>query len=191
MLPTDLIWTALDEPGYEHVRIDEGRPGWIVFDSMFVRVHAGGVRRGGYTLICDTAWRTLELRIMVEQAPGQMAARHLLATGDGRWTDADGIHLPELDGCVDVDIAWTPLTNTLPVRRLGRWSGREEAIRVVYVALPGLALSAMEQRYTGLADGHVRYASVTSGVTRDLTMDGEGFVLEYPDLFRRAWPQGA
>ena len=187
-MPTDLIWTALATAGYEHVRIDEGHPGWNVFDSMLIRVHEGIVRRGGYTLICDKAWRTLELRIMAEQAPGQMIARHLLATGDGRWTDVDGNPLPELDGCIDVDIAWTPLTNTLPVRRLDLRPGQEEDIRVVYLPLPELELRVMEQRYTRLAGDRARYRSVGSGFERDLTLDDDGFVIEYPGLFRRAWP---
>ena len=49
----------------------------------------------------------------------------------------------------------------------------------------------MEQHYTGLADGHVRYTSVASGFERELALDPEGFVLDYPGLFRRDWPAGA
>jgi hypothetical protein len=189
-MPTDLIWTA-EAPGFEHVRIDDGHPGWTVFDSMLVRVHDGSVRRGGYTLICDKAWRTLELRIMAEQAPGQMVARHLLATGEGQWSDADGRPLPELEGCIDVDIAWTPLTNTLPVKRLDLRPAEEQRIRVVYLPLPEVEPRVMEQRYTGLADGRVRYTSLASGFERELDLDREGFVLDYPGLFRRDWPTGA
>lgn len=84
MMKTDLMWRSNDVPGFEHVRIDEGHPEWIVFDSMFVREHEGEIRRGGYTLVVDTAWRVLELRLMVEQEPGSMAALHLMASGDGR-----------------------------------------------------------------------------------------------------------
>ncbi|HVL22801.1 MAG TPA: putative glycolipid-binding domain-containing protein [Thermomicrobiales bacterium] len=185
---SDVIWSTWDDTGYEQVRIDDGHPGWTVFDSMFVRVDDGAVRRGGYTLICDKAWRALEIRLMVEQAPGSMAARHLLATGDGRWTDADGVHLPALDGCVDIDIAWTPLTNTLPIRRLSLQPGQEEIIRVVYLPLPSLEIGVWEQRYTGLEPGAVRYESLASDFRRDLTVDSEGFVIDYPGLFRRRWP---
>jgi len=139
-------------------------------------------------VIWDKAWRALEIRLMVEQAPGSMAARHLLATGDGRWTDADGVHLPALDGCVDIDIAWTPLTNTLPIRRLALQPGQEEIIRVVYLPLPSLEIGVWEQRYTGLEPGAVRYESLASDFRRDLTVDSEGFVIDYPGLFRRRWP---
>lgn len=185
----DVIWTALDTEGYEHVRIDEGHPEWNVFDSMFVRAHEERVLRGGYTLICDKDFRTLEIRFMVEQQPGNMVAMHLIASGDGRWTDAEGRPMSALDGCIDVDIQWSPLTNMLPIRRLKLRPGQEQMIRVVYFPLPGLELAPWEQAYTGVTNDTVRYASVTSNFQRDITVDDDGFVIEYPGLFRREWPR--
>jgi uncharacterized protein len=186
----ELMWASHENPGYEHVRIDDGHQEWTLFDSMVVRVHDGEVRRGGYTLIVDKAWRTLEIRLMVEQAPGSMVAQHLLATGDGQWTDADGRHLPELDGCIDIDISWTPLTNTLPIRRLKVHPGEQEDIRVVFFEMPSLAFDVWKQRYTGLETNKVRYESLgRDGFMRELRLDDEGFIVDYPDLFRRIWPE--
>lgn len=187
-MPAELMWQSEDAPGFEHVRIDEGHPEWTVFDSMFVREHGGHVRRGGYTLIIDKAWRTLELRIMVEQAPGSMVAQHLLASGDGSWTDADGQPMPELDGCIDVDIQWSPLTNTLPLRRLDLSDGGESDIRVAYIALPELDARPMAQTYSRVDSSTVRYQSETRSFVRDLVVDDEGYVVEYPGLFQRMWP---
>lgn len=185
---TELIWRSEEEPGFEHVRIDAGHPEWTVFDSMFVRESEGHVRRGGYTLVVDKAWRTLELRIMVEQAPGSMVARHLLASGDGIWTDADGHAIPGLDGCIDVDIQWSPLTNTLPVRRLDMRDVAETDIRVAYVALPGLDIRPMTQTYSRVDSSTIRYQSETRSFVRDLVVDDEGYVIAYPGLFQRMWP---
>lgn len=187
-MTTELLWQSLDSPGFEHVRLDDSHPGWNVYDSMIIREEGGQVRRGGYTLIVDKEWRTLEIRIMVEQAPGSMAALHLLASGDGRWTDADEQPIPELDGCVDVDIQWSPLTNTLPVRRLDLQSGAEQEIRVAYIELPTLDLRTVQQRYTRLDNQTVRYESETRDFVRDITLDDAGFVEHYPDLFKRSWP---
>jgi len=187
-MPSELIWQSVDEPGFEHVRIDDGHPDWAAYDSMFVREHDGQVRRGGYTLIVDRAWRTLELRIMVEQAPGSMAALHLLASGDGTWTDADGNAVPDLDGCIDVDIQWSPLTNTLPIQRLNP-GNREEEIRVAYVSLPDLTVRPMKQVYSRIDSTTVRYQSETRDFQRDVIVDPEGIVVDYPGLFRRIWAE--
>lgn len=186
----ELMWRTVDVPGFEHVRLDDSHPGWDVYDSMLVREHDGQVRRGGYTLIVDKESRTLEIRIMVEQQPGSMTALHLLATGDGTWTDADERRIPELDGCIDIDIQWSPLTNTLPVRRLDLQPGEEREITVAYIELPSLTVRRVRQRYTGLGDRAVRYASETRDFIRELTLDDDGFVVQYPDLFERSFPAG-
>lgn len=185
----ELMWRSVDEPGFEHVRLDEGHPEWTVFDSMFVREHAGFVRRGGYTLIVDKAWRVLELRLMVEQAPGAMTALHVMASGDGRWVDADENPIPELDGCIDLDIGWTPLTNTLPLRRLEMGDEARE-IRVAYVSLPDLGIRPVTQRYTRIDEATVRYGSEAMPEGVEIAVDDEGFVVEYPGAFRREWPLG-
>jgi hypothetical protein len=157
---------------------------------MFVRAHGQGVLRGGYTLVLDKQFRMLEIRIMVEQQPGSMAALHLLGTGDGTWTDADERRFPELDGCIDVDIQWSPLTNTLPVRRLAMQPHSETDITVAYIGLPSLTVHPVRQHYARVDERTVRYSSETRDFVRDLTLDSDGFVVEYPDLFDRAYPIG-
>jgi uncharacterized protein len=189
MMATEYLWRSLDNPGFEHVRVDRSHPGWDVYDSMLVREHEASLHRGGYTLIVDPSFQTLELRIMAEQEPGSMGALHLLATGDGVWTDQDERRIPELDGVIDVDIQWSPLTNTLPVRRLHLAPGEETSISVAYIELPSLSLRRVEQRYTRIDDVTVRYSSPIRDVVRDLALDEEGFVLEYPDLFTRMFPR--
>lgn len=185
----EYLWRSLDHPGFEHVRVDESHPGWTVFDSMIVREHDDGVTRAGYTLIVDKAFRTLEIRIMAEQEPGSMAALHLLASGDGTWTDGDERRIPSLDGVIDVDIPWTPLTNTLPIQRLGQDPGTEDAVAVAYIDVPSLSLSRASQRYTRIDHRTVRYHSEERDTARHLLLDTDGFVLEYPDLFSREWPR--
>ena len=100
------------------------------------------------------------------------------------WTDSGGPR-PDLLGCCDVVIAWTPFTNTLPIRRLRLPPGQQQEIRVVYVAVPDLTVRSVRQRYTHRAEGRWFYESLESGYTAELTVDEEGLVVEYPALFRR------
>lgn len=187
----EYVWQARDSAGFEHVRLDRSHPGWDVFDSMIVREHEGRIVRGGYTLIVDKVFRTLEIRIMAEKEPGRMAALHLLASGDGTWTDVDERRIPALDGAIDVDIAWSPLTNMLPVRRLDLHIGEEREIAVAYIALPSLEVRPMTQRYTRLDASTIRYVSQDGAFTRDIAIDQDGMVVEYPGLFTRAFPAGS
>jgi hypothetical protein len=115
----------------------------------------------------------------------------LLADGEGHWKRGGGESVPELDGCIDVDISATPFTNTLPIRRLGLEPGESEELAVTYVRVPELLVGAERQRYSCLeaqANGELyRFEALPSGFTAELPIDAEGLVIDYPGLFRRAW----
>lgn len=134
--------------------------------------------------------------------------------GHGRWsaesfahgdTEYHGEPMPEpgvadpasLDGALDCDLALCPVTNTMPILRLGARDGLEETeLTMAWVDLPSLAVTASRQAYSAAepfdpASGRsvVRYRSVGSGFTADLTVDEDGVVVDYPRLARRIHPR--
>jgi uncharacterized protein len=107
----------------------------------------------------------------------------------GHHWQADGNRpLPELDGCVDVDIDRSPLTNTLPIRRLDMGIGAPRDIDVVYVSVPELTVRPVRQRYTLLTGDGPVYRYESGSYSAELPTDGDGFVIDYPDLWRRTGP---
>ena len=94
--------------------------------------------------------------------------------------------LDRLAGALDVDIAATPFTNTLPIWRLGLGIGESADIVTAYIDVPALTVQSDPQRYTRLDERSYRYESRDSGFARDITVDDAGFVVDYPGLFRRA-----
>ena len=112
----------------------------------------------------------------------------LTSDGRGNWRDGDGADQPLLAGCIDVDIAATPFTNTLPVRRLGSALRRRTAIAVVYVPVPSLAPQRREQAYTLLPNGRCLYEGPIGEFQAELELDADGLVLRYPSLFTRLGP---
>lgn len=100
----------------------------------------------------------------------------------------DGADQPQLAGCLDVDIAATPFTNTLPVRRLGAALQRRTPIAVVYVAVPSLSVRRMEQAYTRLGGGRYLYEGPIGAFQAELELDADGLVRHYPSLFTRLSP---
>lgn len=109
----------------------------------------------------------------------------LATDGSGRWGEMNGAHRTELDGCYDIDLACTPFTNTLPIRRLPLLEGHSAELPVVYVNPETLEVRPMVQRYTRLGSHRWRYESVESGFTAELEVDEFGLVIDYPTLFRR------
>ena len=187
-LVREYIWTPWDIPGNEHLRLHITENGSMQADSQLVMVSDGRVLRLSYRIELDTGWRVRSVRIASEQSDGSALGLALQADGIGNWTDGNGISLHELEGCVDIDIQATPFTNTFPIRRLHLAQGQPEPIKVAYISVPSLDVTPMDQRYTKVGEGQVRYESVRSGFVADLDVDADGIVKNYPGYFRRDWP---
>ena len=89
---------------------------------------------------------------------------------------------PQYSDCVDVDLSFTPATNTLPIRRLGLEIGEEAEIHVAWLVGPKLSVQRVPQRYTRLAEDRYRYTQ--DEFEAELTVDRQGLVLEYEGLWR-------
>lgn len=58
---------------------------------------------------------------------------------------------PAIQGCVDIDLGWTPSTNTLPIRRLQLGVGTSSGpITAAWVRFPELKLEPLPQEYRNL-----------------------------------------
>ncbi|TDQ52953.1 putative glycolipid-binding domain-containing protein [Actinorugispora endophytica] len=138
-----------------------------------------------FTVDTDLAWATRRARVDTIDAGGTRVLE--LVRAAGQWT-VNGERAPELEGCVDVDVAAAPLTNTLPIRRLGLAPGQYRDIHVAWVDVPALKVRRMKQRYTRLtpSGGLDRYEYRDPGFGAfDLTVDRDGLVIDYEHLARR------
>ena len=175
----DLAWTAMQWDGLEHVIVHGADSGFRA-DSQLIAAE-GDLFRARYELDCDSTWRVRSLSVRVATSAGERALA-LSVTSDGRW-QVDGRARPDLEDCVDLDINRTPLTNTLPIRRLSWSPGVPVDLSVAYVSIPELEVRAVRQRYTRLDEERYRYES--GSFRADLPVDQRGFVIDYPGLWRR------
>jgi hypothetical protein len=184
----EVMWAPWEGPGLEHLRLVTSDDG-IVANGLVIGLEAGRPFRIHYEVRCDERWRVREVRAAAPDL--ERPVLELLAGGEGQWKRGGGEPIPELDGCIDVDISTTPFTNTLPIRRLGLEPGESADVDVAYVRVPELLVGPERQRYGCLeaqADGGLyRFEALPSGFTAELPVDADGLVLDYPGLFRRAW----
>jgi hypothetical protein len=135
--------------------------------------------RAASVLAAGGDWATRRLRVEVGGV-GSLELRH---DGKGHWAGVE--NAAELEGVLDCDLAFSPLTNLMPVRRhaLHEQPGTVD-FEMAWVSLPDLKVHRSEQRYEHLAPGRVRFSS--DGFTADLELDANGLVVTYPGLARRA-----
>ena len=183
----DVLWIARQEAGLEHLRLTQ-TPDEITADGLVIALADGIALRVRYSVRCDTNWRVraTELTLLDQDIYPPLLLHH---NGTGHWTTHNKQHLPNLTGCLDVDISITPFTNTLPIRRLNLALGETAIIDVTYISLPTLSCIHVQQRYTHLADDErshtYRYENLDTNFQADIEVDNNGLVLDYPSLFTR------
>lgn len=134
-----------------------------------------------YDVVLDEAWQFRRLEIRTDAG----RSLELIRGDDGTWT-ADGVPRPDVAAAHDIDLEITPFTNTLPLRRVELAVGDSVDVVTAWVARGTLELHADPQRYTRLAPDRYLFESLDTDFSREITVDPDGFVLEYPGLFRRA-----
>jgi hypothetical protein len=180
-----IVWEWCDRPGLEHLLLEIEDDGSSRADGLVMVALSGKLLRLRYTIECEAHWR-FRTAMIVAESDGETRQRRIERGGNGGWT-VDGAARPDLAPCSDIDIMGTPFTNTMPIRRLTLPPEQPVALSVVYVSIPDLAISLAEQDYTrrGGLPGGFRYRSLGSGFTAELSVDGDGVVIDYGAIWRR------
>lgn len=157
-----------------------------------------------WSLECDSEWCTRRLEVT---SRGSGWTRELVldrddhgwtsrASSSGRVDDRLGELAPPgvadpgiLLEAVDCDLGLCPMTNTMPIRRLGLLEADvdETPLTMAWVDMPSLQVIASPQRYSSrTVSGRrvVRYESETRDFRSDLEVDEHGIVVRYPQLAR-------
>lgn len=179
-------WRPLEGEGLEHLVLGpvDGEDGVAIRAESVVIGDRGGRPYGlRYRVDCDAAWRVRSFAIETVDGP----LLRLASDGEGRWRDEGGRALPQFDGCVDIDLAGSPFTNTLPIRRLGLTPRSGTAkLTMLYVPFDTFEPVTDGQRYTCLEEGRLyRYQAEDRTFSADLPVDEDGLVTDYPTLFQR------
>lgn len=191
-----VVWTGIEE--------------WLA-EAATVELNESGLSATGVQLGADPAPYRIDYRLDAADgfvtreldltATGEGWRRRLLLRhdGSGGWRSEldhegdlpggtwDG-ELPDLAEARDVDIGFSPLTNSMPVlrHRLHR-EGAGDFV-MASVSIPELRVIAASQRYEHVRtdDGAiVRFIDGESGFAAELEFDRDGLLRLYPELARR------
>ena len=175
-------WRRTDVPGREEARVERTNAGWRLTGELEVE-ETGLAARIRYVIECDAAWRTRSS--VIEGDVGGSSIQFVLAAdGAGNWS-RDGAPLPEVAGALDVDLGFTPATNTLPIRRLALAVGDSAPVRSAWLRFPELRLEPLEQTYTREAELTFRYRALVDGEPFIARLDTDAFgrVVRYEGLW--------
>lgn len=138
--------------------------------------------RLNYLVRCDSDWRTLSAKV-AGWVGDEVIGVDISVDADQNWW-LNKWQCTNVAGCVDLDLNFSPLTNTLPIRRLNLAVGGEAKVAAAWLKFPSFKLEPLEQVYRRLKGSKYRYESVESRFVTELEVDNTGLVTNYPNFWR-------
>ena len=177
------LWQWLQGPGLERFEFVRAGDEWV-FRGTILTMAKDAAAEVRYEIFCDSLFHTRRASIFLRESAGERTLR--IEARDGRWFE-NGRENHAVKGAIDIDLGWSPATNTLPIRRLNLAVGHASGEFVAaWVSFPDLLLQPLPQEYIRLAEREYRYSSRGGAFKANLLVDGNGLVLDYEGFWQRA-----
>jgi hypothetical protein len=187
--PPTACWLHHDaRVGFEVAYFEKVTEGWRI-DGATAALQDGETWAVTYRLVLDESWRTISARVATRSALGSHA---VVVNGDqaGNWK-VDGLPAPHLDGCLDVDLEASALTNAFPVRRYELAVGERMEVPAAYIRVAPGPVERLDQNYRRLVNDDrteqlYDYGAPAFDFTARLRYDASALVIDYPGIAVRA-----
>jgi len=181
MSAVSLVWKRIDHPGHEWCSLTQHSAGATLQGVAVIQWERRPCRIE-YIVRCNAGWETRTVLLMGNIGAKRVAVQ-IKADSKGHWL-YNGEGVSSVQGCIDVDLGFSPSTNLLPIRRIKLLPGQSQDITAAWVEFPSLKLKALHQRYTRIDAEHIHYESAGGKFRRDLRINRHGLVLNYPDFWQ-------
>lgn len=175
------FWNRLDFAGSDVCHLVRIAGGWRLegfaafFDGQPVGIH--------YAVDCSSGWvtRSARLRCLVDDTELSVTIGHSKDVWLLRGEAVSG-----LEGCVDIDLGFTPATNLLAIKRLALGVGESASVVSAWYDVSSDSLTRLDQSYRRLDEARYAYAAPSVSYEGTLEFGPDGFVNQYPGLWHRA-----
>lgn len=173
-----ILWRRLDLPGHDAcaLRFEAGE--WHLEGAAVWRDRSGPAHLG-YSVTCAEDWRARSARVL-GQVGGRGLSLSIRRGADGAWR-LNGAEVPGSHGLADLDLGFTPATNTLALNRLKVPGGGDSA--AIWLDEADWQLKPLHQTYRRMSDGRWNYRAADTGFETFLTVNRHGLVTGYPGFW--------
>jgi hypothetical protein len=188
-----VLWRSIAWVGTEWCALRRDSGGWRLSGTVLAAV-GNEPARVQYAVTLDDGWSTREVEVdLWLGASAEPRSLRMLVDQEQRWrivVDPPDVGREPgtseaLHGLVDVDLGFSPATNTLPIRRLAPAIGEAVDVTAVWVRFPELTVEPLPQRYTRLDERRYRYESAGGAFQAELVVDDLGLVIAYENGWER------
>ena len=181
IMDQSILWRGLYQPGHEACTVYLLDTRWKLEGTAVFLSEDRRPCRLSYLITCDSSWKTLSGT--VSGWVGDHDVNIEISVAALQW-QLNGVDKPEVNGCIDLDLNFSPSTNLLPIRRLGLEIGQQAEVKAAWLRFPSFELEPLSQVYSRLSESTYRYSSNDGKFVRDLTVNVFGLVTDYPGLWQ-------
>jgi uncharacterized protein len=175
-----VLWRRLDGPGHDACQLLRAASGYEL-QGVAVFLHRDRPCSLQYRVCCDKRWLTCSAH--VAGVVGRKTVEVQVQRVRDDWILDEEVQ-PGLVGCKDIDLSFTPATNTLPIRRLRLAVGESCTTSAAWLRFPSLTIGKLDQTYAYRGHGSYAYSSLAGKFRRRLGVRPSGLVATYPTFWR-------
>lgn len=166
-------WEGWDDDHHEELTLTWDNEGWTA---------SGHVSRHDvqYVVRLSPLWQVRQFLLFRDLDEPDL---WLGTDGRGRWGEINGAHRVDLDGGIDIALACTPFTHTIPIRRLELGVGEASPTVVLDVDVETLGVVPAAATYRRVAP--TTYEVVRGDGATTVEVDAHGVARDVAGRFRR------
>jgi uncharacterized protein len=181
-MQTNILWSGIEYYSLENCIVDSDDG--VIVNSTIIGYYNEQIYRVEYLIKLNELWETYYC--FVKSQFNNEIKKFEFEKDQNRWS-LNGKYFDSFDGCTDVDIPLTPFTNSLPINRLKLQLDQEEDIDVIYIDILEDSIKHIKQKYRRISSGVYKYENIPNDFEAEIKVDDEGFVIDYPQLFKRTF----
>jgi hypothetical protein len=161
------LWRWTKGIGLERFELLQLAKEWMLRGTIIVLADHGAME-ARYEIMCDESWHTRHANISLRDERGERVLA--IAVENGQWYE-NGRTNETVTGCMDIDLEWSPSTNSIPIRRL-RLAVEQKSglVAAAWVRFPDLRLQPLFQEYERTSSRCYRYTSGGGAFVAEITV---------------------
>lgn len=179
-LPRNVLWRRTDVVGMDACRFSASDKGYLISGTALY-LHGEETARFEYRVSCNSDWSSQSAWVGGWLGQNELEF-YISHETTGVWT-IEGTGIDGVHGLLDVDLGFTPATNTNAIRRMGLAVGEEVETTAVWLDVDEWRFKPLRQVYRRLTETEYAYRSPTHDYSAILSTDNFGIVRQYPDLW--------
>lgn len=176
-----VIWRRLNMAGHEYARVFLEDSRWLlegtsvfVFEKQFCKLD--------YSIECGADWQTRTVKVLGWVGEKVIEVK-ISVDAEKRWT-LNGKENAETKGCTDIDLNFSPITNTLPIQRIPLCADEKVEVCAAWLRFPEFTLEPLAQIYTRISENKYRYESADGTFQTEIETDDFGLIAKYPHFWQ-------